>query len=125
MFTKNNIVYAEAGNLLIGKNKKGFQLSGNKEDFYELPINYKDMHYDGKFLRYNNNTLMEAVNNSTTYESLKTKFIKQRYSNDDQIAILLNKDSTDDGLEKYNKMQEWRDWSGTLAKAIMAVVKNE
>ena len=45
--------------------------------------------------------------------------IKIRYSNDDQIAILLNKDSSEEDLLKYNKMQEWRDWASILAKAFM------
>ena len=49
--------------------------------------------------------------------------IKLRYSNDDQLALILNKDNSEEDTELYNKMQEWREWSGTFAKLVMAKIE--
>ena len=61
---------------------------------------------------------------SYTYGDLKRDMIHRRYSNDDQLAIVLNKDDDWDGEFKYTKMQEWRNWSGTVAKAIVNAAEN-
>ena len=125
MYTKGNIVYADAGNLLVGQRRQGYQLKGTESDFKEVPIKYDDMTFDGKFLLYNNGTLLEVIREGASYGSLKAKLIKIRYSNDDQIAIMLNKDESDEDLLKYEKMQEWRNWAGILAKAMINVITNE
>ena len=42
--------------------------------------------------------------------------------NDDQIAIMLNKDSGEESdILRYDKMQEWRDWAGRLARKIIDI----
>lgn len=46
-----------------------------------------------------------------TYAYIKTFIIKLRYSNDDQIAIILNNDEA-----KMAKMQEWREYASYIAK---------
>ena len=42
--------------------------------------------------------------------------IKLRYSNDDQLALMLNKDNSEEDKMYYDKMQEWREFSGHIAK---------
>lgn len=50
-----------------------------------------------------------------TYAEIKTFIIKLHYSNDDQIAIMLNKDMNEEAAEKYEKMQEWREFASEVA----------
>lgn len=44
--------------------------------------------------------------------------IKKQYSNDDQIAIMLNAQLSEEDKMYYDKMQEWRKFSGYVAKLI-------
>ena len=44
--------------------------------------------------------------------------IKKQYSNDDQIAIMLNAQLSEEDKMYYDKMQEWREFSGYIAKSI-------
>ena len=37
------------------------------------------------------------------------------------MAIILNKDESAETLLEYNRMQEWRDWAGTLANKILSI----
>lgn len=122
MYTIGNIVYAKPGYLLRGKNRIGYQLTGVESDFTEELIKTDDMTLQGNLIKFNNGLMRLLVEKTTTYADLKAKFVKMRYSNDDQIAILLNKDENEAGLDKYNKMQEWREWSGTLAKLIISKI---
>lgn len=46
-----------------------------------------------------------------SYAAIKTFIIKLHYSNDDQIAIILNNDK-----DKMRDMQEWREYATTIAK---------
>ena len=119
MFTINNTIYADAGNILIGDNKVGYQFIGKESEFKEQKIKYDDINIKGSFIKYDNGRLLELIPRQPSYGYFKSCIIKKRYSNDDQIAILLNKDSSEEDLLKYNKMQEWRDWAGILAKAFM------
>ena len=119
MFTINNTIYADAGNILIGDNKVGYQFIGKESEFKEQKIKYDDINIKGSFIKYDNGRLLELIPRQPSYGYFKSHIIKKRYSNDDQIAILLNKDSSEEDLLKYNKMQEWRDWASILAKAFM------
>ncbi len=119
MFTINNIIYADAGNLLIGNNKIGYQFVGKQSEFKEEKIKYDDIVIKGAFIYYDNNKLSELIPSTPTYAYFKSKIIKRRYSNDDQLAILLNKDESEEDNFKYNKMQEWRNWASILAKAFI------
>lgn len=49
-----------------------------------------------------------------TYRDLKANLIKKLFSNDDQIAIILNNDA-----EVMEYMNEWRVWFGALAHKII------
>ena len=119
MFTINNTIYADAGNILIGDNKVGYQFIGKESEFKEQKIKYDDINIQGSFIKYDNGRLLELIPRQPSYGYFKSCIIKKRYSNDDQIAILLNKDSSEEDLLKYNKMQDWRDWASIHAKACM------
>lgn len=46
-----------------------------------------------------------------SYAAIKTFIIKLHYSNDDQIAIMLN-----DNEDKMKEMQEWREYAASVAR---------
>lgn len=120
MYKIRNKVYAEAGKLLVGNNRVGYVFE-DVEEYTEEDIIIDDMHINGRFVVYNQGKLREFYSPSTTYEEYKARFVKKLFSNDDQIAIMLNYQRTDEDTLIYNKMQEWRDWAGLLAKKIISL----
>jgi hypothetical protein len=56
--------------------------------------------------------------NQDDYTTILQHLIHLRYSNDDQIALLLNKDVD---FEPYLRMQAWRDYCKGIAKKIVAL----
>ena len=121
MYKVRNKVYAEAGSLLIGKNKRGYVFVGELKEFSEKAIRLDDMRIEGQFLVYSDGLIRESYNPNMTYEQLKAKYVKRLFSNDDQIAIMLNKDRSKEDAELFEKMQEYRDWCGTLAKKVISM----
>lgn len=121
MYKVRDTVYAEEGKILIGTNKRGYIFQGELEEFSEEAITIDDMKIEGNFVVYSNGKIRELYNPNLTYEQLKTKYIKRLFSNDDQIAIMLNKDKSNEDKLLYDKMQAWRDWCGMLAKKIMSL----
>lgn len=112
MYQIRNKVYSEAGYILIGERKKGYQFEGQLSDFTEKKIRLFDMEIHGEYVTYSGIT--QYIGKNPTYEQLKGDMVKRRYSNDDQIAIMLNGDQ-----DAMQKMQEWRDWSTKVATKIM------
>ena len=84
-------------------------------------IRLDDMKVEGQFLVYSDGMIRELYDPSATYEQLKAKYVKRLFSNDDQIAIMLNKDKSAADAELFDKMQEWRDWCGVLAKKVISM----
>ena len=119
MYKVRNKVYADAGNLLIGANKRGYVFLGELSEFSEKAIRLDDMRIEGQFLVYSDGLIRESYNPNQTYEQLKAKYVKRLFSNDDQIAIMLNKDRSAEDAELFEKMQEYRDWCGVLAKKVI------
>lgn len=116
MFTIKGITYAEAGKVLVGKSKIGYQFPSG--EFVEKDINLNDIQLlPNGFIKCNE--VFWKNLNSKNYADWKKYFISRRYSNDDQIAIILNKDNSDEDLLRYNKMQEWRNWASLASKAIL------
>jgi hypothetical protein len=121
MYKVRNKVYAEAGSLLIGKNKRGYSFLGELKEFSEKAIRLDDMRIEGQFLVYSDGLIRELYSPDMTYEQLKAKYVKRLFSNDDQIAIMLNKDRSAEDSELFYKMQEYRDWCGILAKKVISI----
>ena len=121
--TENGVteVTADAGKILIGQSKIGYVFQGELSEFSEEDIIIDDMRIEGKFLIYSNGRIRELYDPSAPYEELKAKYVKRHYSNDDQIAIMLNHGRSEDDNMAFNKMQEWREWSGTLAKKVLTM----
>ena len=120
MYSKGDMTYADAGKLLVGDNVIAYQVPGDGSGFTEEVINIDDMRVEDGYLVYSGGRLREPYRPHETYASLKTRLVKRRYSNDDQIAIMLNDDA-----EAMEKMQEWRAWSARLAHKILSMQREE
>lgn len=121
MYKVRDKVYADAGKILIGKNKIGYVFNGELSEFSEEDIIISDMKVNGQFLTYSNGMVVEMYDKNATYESLKAKYVKRLFSNDDQIAIMLNHGRSEDDDMLFEKMQEWREWCGVLAKKVLTI----
>ena len=122
MYKIRNRVYAESGKILKGSSQIGYSLNGELSDFTEIDITLDDMRIEnGRYLVYSNGLIIERYDPNLTYEQLKSKIVKRLFSNDDQIAIMLNKDESENDLMIYNKMQEYRNWASVLAKKILSL----
>ena len=121
MYKVRDKVYADAGSILVGKNKRGYIFSGELKEFSEEALSLDDMKVEGKFLVYSKGRIRELYHPDMTYEQLKAKYVKRLFSNDDQIAIMLNKNRSAEDAELFKKMQEWRDWCGILAKKVLTI----
>lgn len=121
MYTIRNYVYADAGRILIGKNKIGYKFKGELDDFTESEINIDDMTLESGMFIYNSGRIREISRINLGYAELKAHLVKKMFTNDDQIAIMLNRyDSESDGI-LYDKMQKYRTWCSRLAKKMMEV----
>lgn len=126
MFKKGNVLYAEAGHYLRHSSKAliALAMQGEMGDFvehlFDTPL---DVEIQGNMVFYQHRDFVCRVT-GLDYNSLKTSMIKSRYSNDDQIAIMLNKDNGGEGAMLYEKMQEWREWAGEFATRVMAVIND-
>ena len=116
MYQIRNKVYSEAGYILIGNRKKGYQFNGQLSDFTEEKITLDDMEVKGDYVSYSG--ILQYIGVNPDYGMLKRDMVKRRYSYDDQIAIILNNDP-----ESMQKMQEWRDWSSLVATKIMSLLE--
>lgn len=130
MFTKNNMIYAEPYKCLKRKNVALYALqitskNNEMEDFEELnlPIPLEVS------VSYGNTVVISKIFSieckKLDYISVKTRIIKYRYSDDDQMALILNKDRSEEDLLLYNKMQQWRDFAGEIAKKVENFVQSK
>lgn len=121
MYKVRNKVYADAGSILVGINKRGYVFLGELSEFSEEEIILDDMKIEGNFLVYSKGRIRELYNPNLTYEQLKSKYVKVQFSNDDQLAIMLNRGRSKDDDLLFEKMQEWRDWCGIKAKKVISL----
>lgn len=127
MFQKGNKVYAEVGNYLRHKTKRiiGLMVVGNIEDYEEHPLNDPlDIKVENGNIYFNKRMFL-CVPETMDYAGIKTKIITSRYSNDDQMALILNHDKSEEDTELFNKMQEWRDWAGEVAKKVGNAINSD
>ena len=120
MYKIGNYDFADAGYYLKRGSALGYVFKDTGEEVQEIKATVDDMHRTGSVLLWSGDTLAQAVIKNGVYADYKKAIIQKKYNNDDQIAIMLNKDS---GLEEdimaYEKMQEWREWASLVAKRII------
>ena len=104
MYRVKNKIYADAGCVLKYENKVAFSFEGvNEKDVLETKINLENIQKIGNFVVYDE--LKDRITCSD-YGCLKKKFVNKQFTNDDQIAIILNKDYSAEDSLLFDKMQE-------------------
>ena len=117
MFIKSNMIYSEAGYILKCDNKKAFQLPYDSSKVYiEIPIDITNTKIESGMM--NMDGVVFRNNEKYDYGQWKANIIKKRYSNDDQIAIMLNRGDEESNMI-YNKMMQWREYASALAKKFV------
>lgn len=122
MYQLNNKIYADAGFILKYDNTLAYSFRDvDANSVSEIEVKLDDMVRKGNRVRYSNGLLMDYA--SDNYGELKKKLVNKQFTNDDQIAIILNKEASAEDAMLFEKMQEWRTWSGVVAKKIVEVTK--
>ena len=121
MYTKKNHLYAEPGKYLKGPGFIGFDVEGDASAFTEKDIDLTDLTVREGLLVCSGGDIVIAYHPEYGYDEYKRYFIRMRYSNDDQIAIMLNRENGGEDLEEYERMQAWREWSAGMAKRVLAL----
>ena len=103
-----NYIIAEPGRYLVSGSGKGLKMLTG-QTYSEIDINSNNIKKVGSFIFVDN---LIAIKNGTHAE-MKTALIKILYSNDDQIAIMLNGNQED-----MDFMQSWRDYFSDLLHII-------
>lgn len=120
MFKIKDTVYADAGYILHGITKKGYQFKGETSEFIEKKISLDNMRVNNNLVFYGE--IVQKLPEKIDYPTLKADMVKKRYSIDDQVAIMLNIENSKEDKLRYTKMQEWREWSEKVAKKILEVM---
>ena len=117
MFIKSNMIYSEAGYILKCDNKKAFQLPYDaSKEYIEIPIDITNTKIESGMI--NMDGVVFRNNEKYDYGQWKANIIKKRYSNDDQIAIMLNRGDEESNMI-YDKMMQWREYASVLAKKFV------
>lgn len=124
MYKIGNYNFADAGYYLKRGSSIAYFFEDNGEEIQEVEATVDDMHKVGSIILWSEDKLAQRVFKNGTYADYKKAIIQKKYSNDDQIAIMLNKDSGEEAdLLAYDKMQEWREWASIVAKKILEVLQ--
>lgn len=127
MFKKNDKVYSTPGFYLVHKTKPIYALvmRGDISEYEEQKLNSPlDIEIVGDMIFYQDRRLACCVKEKT-HAAIKATLIKSRYSNDDQIALMLNKDNCEEDAQLYKKMQDWRDWADSFATRVMKIINGD
>lgn len=121
MYTLKDFTYAEAGKFLHGERARGFGVPTSFGPFTEREIDLSNLTVTDGFVTFD--SVRWANPGIHSYADAKEFIIKKRYSNDAQIAIMLNKENSAEDELAYDKMQDWRDWASTVAHKIMEQIE--
>lgn len=123
MYTIGNKTFADAGCYLKRGSSIGYSFINNEQPIEEYEVMLDDLYSNGFMLLWSNNKIAQMVIPNGTYADYKKAIIQKKYTNDDQIAIMLNMDSGQESdILEYKKMQEWREWASTIASKIIEVL---
>lgn len=133
MFSKDGTMYSDAFKYLYNPrmNAVAFQFAESDgweevslpEDFdIQLQEDFQDGKVVGHRAFFHNRLFVATLPAELSYGAVKTAIIQKRYSNDDQIALMLNRENSEESENLYQKMQMWRDFAATFARKVMALV---
>lgn len=123
MYTIGNWTFTDAGCYLKRGSSIAYFFEDNGEEIQEITATIDDMKRVGNLLLWSDGCLAQRVIPNGVHADYKKAIIQKKYNNDDQIAIMLNKDSGEEvDLMAYRKMQEWREWSSLVARKIISTL---
>ena len=123
MYKIGNKTYADSGYHLKRGGSIAYFFEDNGQEIQEVKTDIEDMHATDSIILWSKNKIAQRIIKNGNYGDYKKAIVQKKYSNDDQIAIILNKDSgLEEDLFAYQKMQEWREWASIVAKKIMEVL---
>lgn len=132
MFSKDGTIYSDAFKYLYNPrmNAVAFQFKESPDwEEREMPndfdVELQEDTEDGKVVGhrafFHNRLFVATLPAKLDYGSVKTAIIQKRYSMSDQMAIILNKEDSEEKAELYQKMQMWRDFAAYFARRIDAM----
>lgn len=112
MYTKNNKTYSDAFKYLSSTKYSGigFTMRDSSDTLEEKDIDMDNITHDKEFIKFG---ILGIKCKDFTHKGIKLAIIESRYSNDDQIAIILNNEE-----ESIKRMQEWRDFAEKVATRL-------
>lgn len=125
MFVKGNLVYANAGKYLTLDGVAGYVFLKSEHTPLEREVDISDLNVEGDTASWNKRMFSLRAITEYSFSYLKTRLIHLRYSNDEQIALLLNKDDSEEDALLYQQMQQWRRYASKVAHQIMSVVNEK
>ena len=117
MYTNKGNIYADAGKILESERMIGFCFKDQSIEFNERPLDLNSLAVSNGVVTFD--VIAWNIAEVRSYDDAKKYVVNKRYSNDSQIAIILNKDDSDEDALAYEKMQEWRAWASIVAEKIM------
>lgn len=135
MFTKDGILYSDAFKYLYNQklNAVAFQFKESPDwEEREIPQDFdiilqEDKDENGETIGHRalfcNRLFVATLPAKLDYGSVKTAIIQKRYSMDNQMAIILNKDDSSEDALFFDKMQMWRDFAALFARKVMEIVQ--
>lgn len=121
MFTKGDKIYAEAYKYLRSLSGQviAFSIAGKIEDYEEVDMALPLTPMIENGMIFFEERKIAIAPKSLSYSSIKEHIIKGRYTNDEQIAIILNQSKSEEDATLFAKMQEWRDFAADVARVTM------
>ena len=111
---KKDYDYAAPYRKVRGARMAEYQLPHNEANT-EVDCPVDDLRVEGGIALCGNGLCAMRVSEADTYDTLKTRLVKIRYSLDDQMAIVLNGEA-----DEMARMQAWRDWAADVAHRIIS-----
>lgn len=105
-------IIAEVGNVLSNGKSYAFAFKYNENhEYIEEAIGDDIKEVRGGYL-------IKGVMHLSKKDATKKYLISKLWTNDDQIAIILNKDRSEEDAAMYEFMQSWREWFGDFLKEV-------
>lgn len=127
MYTKNDRIYAEAGYYLVCGNSIGRNLlKDDSQIVHEVKMKFDDL----RIIKTSNSMIAVCsdgkvkflIPNEPTYDNIKKSIVNGRFSSEEQVDIIINKDTDDEAKKEYERLMEMIDHAEKVTKLICPLV---
>lgn len=127
MYTKDKRIYADAGKYLkngltVGISMEIEMLDGIEE--IDVDLNDLNIRRSGEYTIAvcSGEKVSYLIPSSPTFDSVKKTVLSHRFSEEEQLSIVVNKEFSDEGREDYERLQAWSDFAEKVTKAICPLI---